>query len=122
MNTDINITITCMRAADDHELYSDEYQKELDCLRNAVEGRLASRPRLWPTPEGAGTKIVRIEVFKLEKGPAPATAVINALSQWLHSRDGRKLKIKIGDVEEVAHSMEDLKALFTKFDAYQMGE
>ena len=76
-----------------------------DCLR-ANDVRFEERIIVRKSMEEVGAFLAEF-VFSLEV----RTAALGALGGWLAARQGRKVRIKIGDVEAEATSVKELKSI-----------
>jgi hypothetical protein len=64
--------------------------------------------------KGAGAGSYHLGEFLVSMTPAAFTAVTAVAAAWIHGRAGRKVRIKIGDVEAEASTMAEIDQLLKK--------
>jgi hypothetical protein len=119
------LTITLLPALDDAPPRSDSYQSELrrfgDSLTAqgfevgvSIELRESGVPDTLALiiPPYLGDFIIK---FSATVGPALGTL----MGAWLHARYGRKIRLKIGDIEAEAQSEEQVEKLLRQAEQFQ---
>jgi hypothetical protein len=108
------IEISLYRASDDPHIHEPAYQKELAVFSRVLRERgvkYSQRGMAFDSAEALG--------FPLGEYALPlATAVLGALGAacvaWLQGRAGRKVRLKIGDVEAEARTPKEVDALLKR--------
>jgi hypothetical protein len=113
------VTVVLMRSSDDQPLLSAEYQEELQKVRSSLRGQgiEASAPFIvMDSPMGGGGYIGEF-IIPLAQAIGPTLGVI--LVAWLQGRSGRKVRVKIGDVEAEGRTFEEVEGLLQKAKKFQ---
>jgi hypothetical protein len=108
METDLQVTL--LPAADDPYGLTPAYQQELRGFEQAFRGEglpIAAKPAL---AKMAGGPFLSGE-FVLKLADKIGPPLIAAIAGWLHGRSGRKVRLKIGDVEVEAPTMKEVEKL-----------
>jgi hypothetical protein len=103
--------IFLLPAPDDSTIYSPEFQAGLQTFDDALraEGIKVSPRVLVRKSAGGGSSYVGEFLIPLAQVVGPALGVV--LVAWLQGRSGRKVKLKVGDVEAEARSVEEVQTL-----------
>ena len=106
------LSLVLSPASDDPPWQSPEYQRELRDFAEAVRKHgleVSPRVRVQDAIDG-GMWLVGEFAVNLAQTSVP-TAIAAAVGAWLHARCGRKARLKIGDVEAEAQSVEEVAQL-----------
>jgi hypothetical protein len=121
---ELKLSISLTRSADDPPLRAPTYQAELQrffeqCLSSQgviVEDYSIYLREGWSAEPSTITYLGDFTIKVLGKfGPA----VIAAIAGWLHGRAGRKVHLKVGDIEADAPTMKEVEALFARAQEIQ---
>jgi hypothetical protein len=116
------VTLFLDRAWDDPDVQSPEFQKEFDAFAAALHGSGVECDQLamalcavnaggWSLPE-----------FLLYLGSLPPAVIVAAAGlcgAWVQGRYGRKVRLKIGDVEAEGRTPEEIQALLQQAADFQ---
>jgi hypothetical protein len=118
----LDLEVTLIPAHDDPPLKAAEYQEGLrefnQCLNAAgLEFSYSFEVLEAWAPEPAPTKYLGDFVIKLAAiiGPALGTGI----GAWLHARYGRRVRLKIGDIEAEAQTIEEVEQLLARVQEIQ---
>jgi len=119
------LTITLLPARDDAALRSADYQRELHRFEESLTAQGlqvgvsielresgAPNPLALVLPHYLGDFTIKLVATV---GP-PLGALIGA---WLHARHGRKVRLKIGDIEAEAQSIDEVEKLLQQAERFQ---
>jgi hypothetical protein len=97
---------------DDPPLRDAEYQESLRGVEQALrmEGVTCSPLVSLQKAVGGGEWYVGEFIIEIAKSGVPA-ALATAVGAWLHARYGRKARLKIGDIEAEARSVDEVEKL-----------
>jgi hypothetical protein len=105
------IEIEILGTGDHIELHHD-VMSLMSALREADEVKITRHVMLRKSLDLGSLDLPEMTVL------APvATAIIGAFGGWFAARTGRKVRLKVGDLEAEAHSIEDVQKLFALADA-----
>jgi hypothetical protein len=111
LETEPTLGVRLVRAPDDPPLVSREYQEALGEFRKSLQAvGIQSSARSFAFDGVAGGGGLSGDfVLKLagEIGPA----LIAGIFAWLHGRYGRKVRLKVGDIEAEAQTTEEVEKL-----------
>jgi hypothetical protein len=98
---------------DDEPVFSAEYQKILSDFYGALklEGVEASARMRAFDAAGAVSGLTGEFILTITALASVVTPIATLTGAWLHARLGRKVRLKIGDVEAEAQTVEDVKRL-----------
>ncbi len=109
------ITFILSRSPEDPKQFSEEYQNSLNSVFAAFRSEgITTRPRLFlmdSIDAAGGFTGEFIAVVKM-LGPSALTG----LTGWLAGRNGRKVKIKVGEIEAEAHSIKELDEILKRVE------
>ena len=122
------IEIQLIPAPDDAAPNSAEYQAELDGFYKILRSRGVVPQRVLETLEaavGPGETAMWLGQFVIvAKTATPIVAIIGpalgtVIGVWLHNRYGRKVRMKIGDIEVEAQTMDEVRELLHIIEEHQ---
>lgn len=115
------LDITFIAAPDDLRLQNPTYQDELHRFKeslesNGIEVSFAMRVReSGGGPNGVGFMIqILLGDFTVKLAVAIVPALITAVAGWIVGKNGRKVRLKIGDIEAEAQTVEDVEHLIAR--------
>ena len=119
------IGIVLRRAPDESKDPRDpEFQAELSEFSKSLHSaglKVSQRGMAFDSAEFLGYPLPEFTVSLAQTvGPALLGAVGVALGAWLKGRYGRKARVKIGDVEAEAQTIEEVGALLVKIQEFQI--
>jgi hypothetical protein len=119
----LKLEIIPIRAADDPPLRSKVYQEELHALAEALKSEGFTVGATIELIEAAGGNSQDMATYlglivQLAHSPL-AGVVATAVGAWLHARYGRKVRLKIGDIEAEAQTEKQLRSLLKQAEDYQ---
>jgi hypothetical protein len=100
-------------------LFSKEYQAELEKVASSLKQqgvKFSSRMR-FEEAEGAPAFLLGSFTIEIAKSVGPILGAV--IGAWLHARYGRKARLKIGDVEAEARTVEEVEKLLRVADEKQ---
>jgi hypothetical protein len=119
----IRLELTPIRAADDQPLRSGGYQQELREFEAALQAQGFKVSIIIELIEAAGVESQGMATylgFVIELARSPLAGVIAAaVGAWLHARYGRKVRLKIGDIEAEAQSEKQVQRLLEQAEEFQ---
>ncbi|MFM0408805.1 hypothetical protein [Paraburkholderia dipogonis] len=120
MANDLTVQMTFAQANDETE---SSYLQ--DARSVAREIRVAGGTSIKPAITAMGRReggIAVIASYVLPVAQAVAPILGPALGAWLQSRAGRKLRLKVGDLEVEARTLEEIDQLLQRAQALQAGQ
>lgn len=119
------LDLTFIPAPDDPPLKSSAYQSELqrfeqDLNSNGLEVSYTMEVRESWTPEPILAPYLGDFAIKLINSPIVGV-LVGAVGAWLHARAGRKVRLKIGEIEAEAQTMEQVERLLARGFEIQQG-
>lgn len=119
----LRLELTPIRAADDQPLRSGGYQQELREFEAALQAQGFKVSIIIELIEAAGVESQGMATylgFVIELARSPLAGVIAAaVGAWLHARYGRKVRLKIGDIEAEAQSEKQVQRLLEQAEEFQ---
>ncbi|CAE6827181.1 hypothetical protein [Paraburkholderia haematera] len=116
------LRLTLVRSEDDQAAFSPGYQAELRQFYHLVraDGTRVSAVAFTMDTVGASGGLVGEFVIPLAQviGPVLGSAAV----AWLQGRAGRKLRLKVGDIEVEANTQAEFDALLAKAIAVRAGQ
>jgi hypothetical protein len=117
------LQITPIRAADDPPLRSKVYQQELRTLEEALQSqglKVGIKIELIEAAGGDTQDMATYLGFIIQLAHSPVAGVIGAaVGAWLHARYGRKVRLKIGDIEAEAQNEKQVQRLLEQAEEFQ---
>ncbi|MFC4518441.1 hypothetical protein [Cupriavidus pinatubonensis] len=118
-SSEVRVKILLRRAVDDPAVDSSEFQAELRTFSGALKsGGVAYSQAAMAFDSAAATGYPLAEFAIKELAPY-AASVAAALTAWIAGRYGRKVRLKVGDLELEAKSPEEIKQLLHLAQEYQ---
>lgn len=106
----------------DPPVRSREYQRELEQFHDALSGHGVEVSSLVHLEESVNPETLYLGTFTIElvKTLVPLAGVIGAaVGAWLHARMGRKVRLKIGEIEAEAQTIEEVQELLNRARKFQ---
>ena len=114
MNEALKISISLVRSQDDAASFGADYQGELRDFRDAVNASgTAISPRIAAF-DSVGTTGGHTSEFIIPMTQAIVPFLTAAVVVWVGRKNGRKLRLKVGDTEVEGNTEEDIKLLVAK--------
>ena len=104
---------------DDAPFRSSEYQRELRQFENSAQLQglaIASGVELRKV---AGAETVYLGDFTIKLAVVVGPALGTIIGAWLHARYGRKVRLKIGEIEAEAQTVEEVEKLLARAQEIQ---
>ena len=108
--------LTLLRAPEDHETFSPEYQAELQEVYERLQAygvEVSARPFI-PREAGGGGGLVGEFLIPLAQLGGPLISAVVAVKDWMAKCAGRQLRLTVGAVELEARSPVDLERILQK--------
>jgi len=110
----LKVSIRLVRSQDDAAAFGADYQGELRQFRDAVDASgIAISPRIAVFDSVGATGGFTGE-FLIPITQAIVPFLTAAVVAWVGRRNGRKLRLKVGDIELEGNTEEDIKLLVAK--------
>ena len=108
------LTLILTGAPDDPAVADPEYQRGLRAVSGALReaGILSAQRRMTFDADGAAGYSLGQYIISLAPVAGPVIGV--AVGAWITARSGRKLRIKVGDIEMEANSPAEIDHLMAK--------
>ncbi|KVW61709.1 hypothetical protein BGV52_29630 [Burkholderia ubonensis] len=119
-STLLNVGLRLMRASDDPALQDPAFQAELRTFSGslrAADVRFSQRAMTFDAVDATGYALAEYVVKEL--GPAAIGVIGTAVGAWINGRAGRKVRLKVGDVEVEARTPEEVEQLLKQVQALQ---
>lgn len=111
--------ISFVPASDDQAIGSDDYQRELGELLAVLRAEKILVTTRMQFRDSAGAGTVSLGQFAIETIKVLGPVVTAAIGAWLQKRYGRKVRIKIGEIEAEAQSVEEVEQLLQQAADFQ---
>lgn len=102
--------VVLCRAPDEQKQFGDAIQRDISAVIDALRADGVQVSATWFAMDAVDAGGGTTGALSL-LGPL-GIAAIGAFAGWLKGRSGRTVKLKVGDVEGEAHSVEELKDVF----------
>jgi hypothetical protein len=112
------IEIRLQRAPDDPKVHDPKFQEELRGLSKALHSARIDYSQRGMAIDAADALGYPLPEFLITLGPA-AAALAALCGAWVQARYGRKVRIKIGDVEAEARTIEEIEQLLKRAQAFR---
>jgi AraC-like DNA-binding protein len=115
-------TIELIRTRDESGEFTPEFQQELRSLAESLRGAGVSfyQPvKVNDSVDAQGGPLPEFVAAIRQFSPPIITAVATYLAAWVHARLGRKVRIRIGEIEAEGRTPEELKALLRMVAEFQ---
>ena len=114
MNADTQrrIQISLLRASDDLQRHDLQYQDELRQISESLRAANIDFSQRARTFDSIGAHGYALGEYFLQHVPEGAVgAIIGAFGTWLKVRGGRRVRLKVDDIEAEAHTIEEIERL-----------
>ena len=118
MKTEL-VRIFLIPASDDAPLRSAEYQEQLSTFHDALATGGLEPSSKQQLNESFGAATVYLGEFGVVLGKSLATILPAAIGAWLHAKYGRKVRLKIDDIEVEAQTVEEVEQLLARAEEIQ---
>jgi|ERR1039457_698277 hypothetical protein len=119
----LKLEITTIRAGDDPPLRSKAFQQELRAVEKTIKAEGFTVGVTIELIEAAGGNTQDMATylgFVIELAHSPAASAIGtALGVWLVARYGRKVRLKVGDIEVEARTEKQVQRLLEQAEQFQ---
>jgi hypothetical protein len=108
------IRVILRRAPDDPLENDPEFQRELNDFSKSLRAakvKFSQRAMAFDSVEALGYPLPN---FLITLGPAVIAAVAGLCGAWVQAKYGRKVRLKIGDVEAEGRTIAEIEALLQK--------
>jgi hypothetical protein len=109
-----SLVLYLMPAEADPSLRSPEYQRGLKEVQSALTAQGVKVSSLVELEESAGSETIWLGKYTIElvRIAGPVLPVLGAIvGAWLQARYGRKARLKIGDIEAEARTVDEVEKL-----------
>jgi hypothetical protein len=113
------LRLTLVRSADDQAAFSPGYQTELRQFYQLVRAEGTHIRALVFTLDSVGASGGLVGEFVIPLAQVIGPMLGGAAVAWLQGRAGRKLRLKVGDVEVEARTLEEVEQLLKQAQALQ---
>lgn len=113
------IRVILRRAPDDSLENDPKFQRELSDFSKSLRAagvKFSQRAMAFDSADALGYPLPN---FLITLAPAVIAAVAGLCGAWVHARYGRKVRLKIGDVEAEGRTVEEIEALLQKAKEFQ---
>lgn len=107
----MELTVTLLPAQEDLQVSDREYQKELREFELTAHSRGVEISSIVRVRQSAGSENLYLGEFVIKFLSALGPVVCAILAAWLHARKGRKVRLKVGEIEAEAQTVDDIKRL-----------
>ncbi|MGA3200404.1 MAG: hypothetical protein ABSD89_13520 [Halobacteriota archaeon] len=119
---DPRLELTLIRAADDPPLRNQAYQQELRNFKESLQSQGFKVSFTIDLIEAAAgdSQATYLGGFIIQLMHSPLAGVIAAAAgAWLHARYGRKVRLKVGDIEAEAQTEKQVQRLLEQAEEFQ---
>jgi hypothetical protein len=118
----MEVHLTMIAALDDPDQRSSGYQRQLTQFADSLtsNGMDFSAARSLRMTEAA--PVVYGGAFTVQVLPALVPVVCTLLGAWLRGRYDRRVRLKVGDIEAEAQTVEDVEKLLRRAQELQKGD
>ena len=119
------IVLSLIPSDADPPLRDRDYQRDLEQFHDALSAHGLNVSSLVELEESVGSETPYLGTFTVEvvKTLVPVAGVIGAaVGAWLHARMGRKVRVKIGETEAEAQTLEEVQELLKLARKFQSKE
>ena len=112
-----------VRASEDPPVNDPAFQKELRAFSSMLHSagvRYSQRGMAFDSVAMTGYPLAEFIIKEL--GPAAIGVIGTAVGAWISGRNGRKLRLKVGDIEVEARTPEEVAQLLQQAAALQVGQ
>ncbi|WP_250530490.1 hypothetical protein [Caballeronia sp. ATUFL_F1_KS4A] len=118
-----NVGLRLMRASDDPALQDPAFQAELRIFSGslrAADVRFSQRAMTFDAVDATGYSLAEYVIKEL--GPAAIGVIGTAAGAWISGRSGRKVRLKVGDIEVEARTVKEVDQLLLRAQASRAGQ
>ena len=115
----LTLDLLLIPGPDDPPLTSDIGRQAIREFQTAVTVAGFNVSALTILQESADSETVLLGQFFIKLAPSIGTTVAALVGGWLHAKYGRKVRLKIGDIEAEAHSLEAVEKLLARAQKIQ---
>jgi hypothetical protein len=112
------LKITLLAAPDELSYFTPEYQQELRAFEKAFNDQGVPVDSERALAKMAGGPFLSGE-FVLKVADKIGPPLIAGVAGWLHGRAGRKVRLKVGDIEAEAPTIEEVEKLLDRAQEIQ---
>lgn len=115
-----NVGLRLMRASDDPAVQDSAFQVELRTFSGSLRAagvRFSQRMMTFDAVDVTGYALAEYVIKEL--GPAAIGVIGTAAGAWISGRSGRRVRLKLGDIEVEARTVEDVDRLLLRAQAVQ---
>jgi hypothetical protein len=105
-----NLHILLLPAQEEANILDFRYQRELE----SIADNFRSHSQSTQAVQASGFAVFLTGEFVLKLSAAVGPVLGTAIGAWLHARYGRKVRIKVGDIETEAQTMEEVERLLAR--------
>src|SRR6185312_15222760 len=103
------LTLQLLPSVEDKPLRSTEYQAALSKFAEQLQAHGLNPSMGMHFEESADSHSFLLGSFTIGLGKAIALPVCTAVGAWLHAKYGRRVRLKIGELEAEAQTVEEVK-------------
>ncbi|ASW04438.1 hypothetical protein [Paraburkholderia aromaticivorans] len=118
-----SIELRLMPASEDPVVQDPAFQSELRTFHGslrAADVRFLLRARTFDALDAPGYALGEYVIKEL--GPAAIGVIGTAVGAWIAGRSGRKVRLKVGDIEAEARTIEEVEQLLQRARTMQAGQ
>ncbi len=116
------LDIELVRAPDDPQIGDSAFQAAfapvIDAMRSA-KIRYSQHAIAFDSVDAYGYPLAEFTIAVKELGPPALTALATVLGAWVHARYGRKVRLKVGEIEVEAATVADAEKLLARAIEHQ---
>ena len=113
------IRLTLMPSSDDPDVLGSAYQEELQAFGQQLGELSTIVSRRMYFQDGAEALVRQLGEYALTMAPGAFPAFTGLIGAWLQARFGRKVRLKVGDVEAEASTVADVEELLERAKAFR---
>ncbi|WP_244851811.1 hypothetical protein [Caballeronia sp. SL2Y3] len=115
-----NVGLRLTRASDDPAVQDPAFQAELRTFSGTLQSAGVSFSQRAMTFDAVDTTGYALAEYVIkELGPAAIGVIGTAVGAWISGRSGRKVRLKVGDIEVEARTVEEVDQLLLRAHAVQ---
>lgn len=111
-----SLSVELIAAETDPPVRSDEYQAGLKSIATALQSTGAKVSFQMFFQDAIGASSFLLGGFTIENLKSGAVILGPFIGAWLNARYGRKVRLKVGDIEAEARTVAEVEALLKKAD------
>lgn len=117
------VELQLKRTSDDPAVQDPAFQAELQKFSGSLRAagvRFSQRVMTFDAVDATGYALAEYVVKEL--GPAAIGVIGTAVGAWISGRSGRKVRLKVGDIEAEARTIEEVEQLLQRAQALQASQ